>query len=155
MTEVRPTAADNAQVRVTVNGIEAICVALNCDYTYVEATAEISSQVVSGNVLTILGTDLPTGDDTELSLSGKACTINDKTATTITCTFTEALVAGSWNARVATALGGTPLAAGVSPIDVALVITSISPNTDLNYFGGGVLTISGEGFPANMDEVSV
>jgi len=73
----------------------------------------------------------------------------------ITCTFTEALIAGSWNARVTTALGGTPLAAGVSPIDVALVITSISPNTDLNYFGGGVLTISGEGFPANMDEVSV
>jgi len=47
-----------------VNGIEAICVALNCDYTYVQATGEISSQVLSGNVLTILGTDLPTGDDT-------------------------------------------------------------------------------------------
>jgi hypothetical protein len=41
--EFLSAAATNPQVLVTVNGIEAICHKLNCDYTYTSSLAKITA----------------------------------------------------------------------------------------------------------------
>ena len=41
----------------------------------------------------------------------------------------------------------------ISPYDVALTISSITPKTSLNPAGGNTLTIVGVNFPASLDEV--
>lgn len=48
------------QIKVTVDGLEAVCASLLCDYNYVPVVATIDDFSLSGNVLTITGTSLPT-----------------------------------------------------------------------------------------------
>ena len=43
--------------------------------------------------------------------------------------------------------GRVPVNLAVSAINVPLIISTITPSTDLNAAGGDVLTISGSGFP--------
>jgi hypothetical protein len=38
-------------------------------------------------------------------------------------------------------------------VDIPLVISAVSPDTDLNPAGGNVLTITGENFPSTLTEV--
>lgn len=49
------TAETQPQVIVSVNGIEAICSKLNCNYNYVAANASITGFSLSGTTLTITG----------------------------------------------------------------------------------------------------
>jgi len=53
-------------------------------------------------------------------------------------------VAGTaWLPIVVDANGIIPLDPSVSPIDIPLVVSSVSPNSDLNPYGGTFLTITG------------
>ena len=47
---------------IKVNGIEGVCPDFNCDYVYVQSEGQITGQVLSGDTLTITGTNLPTSD---------------------------------------------------------------------------------------------
>jgi hypothetical protein len=53
------TAATRPQILVNVEGISAACANFNCDYLYVDSTALVTSQSLSGKDLTITGTNLP------------------------------------------------------------------------------------------------
>jgi len=53
------TAETQPQVIVSVDGVEAVCASLNCNYNYVAPTAQITGFSYSGTTLTITGTDIP------------------------------------------------------------------------------------------------
>ena len=60
-TEFLYSDANSPQVLVTIDGLEAFCPALNCDYKYVAAsTAKITGQAydTATKVLTVTGTNL-------------------------------------------------------------------------------------------------
>lgn len=54
--------------------------------------------------------------------------------------------AGAWSVRVYDVNGLIPVDEAVVALDVALVIDSCSPNTQLNQLGGDILTLTGTGF---------
>lgn len=131
---------------VTVDGIEAICPKLNCGYTYNAPKAKITSQKLTGNVIEVEGTDLPVTDDVEVSISGTACSVNIKTATKVTCTLASTPTAGDWHVEVRDSEGrANP--GSVAKISIPLIVNSVSPKSNINYYGGTVLTIKGTGFP--------
>jgi hypothetical protein len=53
-------------------------------------------------------------------------------------------VAGtSWLPVVVDANGIIPLDASLTPVDIPLVVSGVTPNTDLNPYGGTFVTITG------------
>ncbi len=56
-------------------------------------------------------------------------------------------VAGSWSPIVTDALGLIPIDPTATPISVSLTVSSVTPNVDLNPFGGTILTIVGSALP--------
>ena len=74
------TDAKSPQVLVKVNGIDGVCPNFNCDYLYVEPAGEITAQALSGNDLTIAGTNLPT-TNVVVRLANSKCTTVSATAT--------------------------------------------------------------------------
>lgn len=153
--EMLYTPATKPQVLVKINGIEGVCPDFNCDYVYTQPTSEVTAQVLAnGNELTITGTALPT-TDVRVVLGNAECGTVTASETEITCTLNVLPAAGSWDVQVYDNLGLAPIAVGTAKIDVALVITSITPNTDLNQLGGDIITISGTGFDKNTKNTSV
>lgn len=130
-----------------MNGIEAICPNMNCDYTYSEPKAKITSQKLTGNVVEVAGENLPVSADTEVSIGGTACAINEKTATKIKCTLAVKPSAGEWDVLVRDSDGKAKKDAGLAKISVPLTVTAVSPNKDINFNGGTILTLTGTGFP--------
>ena len=132
---------------VKVKGLEGLCPDFNCNYEYKAATSEITAQSLTEKALTITGTGLPTTDVT-VELGNAKCGTVTASATEITCTLAVYPAAGSWDVRVYEPKGLVPIKADTAKITVALVVNSITPNTDLNQLGGDVLTIAGRGFDA-------
>ena len=139
------TDAQQPQVLIKVNGIEGVCPEFNCDYVYVDTASLITGQSLSGNDLTIDGTNLPT-DATSVKLANSECGVITASTTQITCTLTTSSAAGSWDVKVTDASGLIPVDASVGKINVGLTVTTVSPSTDLNQLGGDTLTFTGEGF---------
>ena len=110
-----------------------------------EAVGEITSQTLSGDTLTIGGTNLPT-TDVRVRFANSECSEVTASATEITCTLNFSAAAGSWSVRVSDANGLTPLATDVTLIDVGLTVDSVAPSTGLNQLGGDILTLTGTGF---------
>ena len=137
---------------VDVDGLPALCVNLNCDYTYEAATAEITNQTYdsSTKVIVVTGTSLPTTGVT-LSFGGATCADETPstayTATEITCTLKNAPRAGDHKAEIRDSKGLIPFASGVADINIALVITSVTPDV-ANALGG-------TGFPLDINTVKV
>ena len=52
------TKHDEPQVKVSVDGLPALCTGLKCGYSYIEGQEIITSYSVSGNRLEVRGTDL-------------------------------------------------------------------------------------------------
>jgi len=152
--EFLSAAATSPQVLVMVDGIEAICPNLNCDYTYSAPNAKITSQKLTGNVIEVEGTDLPVTADVEVSISGTACSINEKTATKVTCTLSSTPTAGDWHVEVRDSEGrANP--GSVAKISIPLIVKTVSPKADINFYGGTVLTLTGTGFPLETKKAKV
>jgi hypothetical protein len=96
--EMLYTVAQVPQVRVSVNGLPAVCPDNNCGYSYLEAGSATVSQTTlnsSSNQLSISGTDFDeeqactnTASDTlKVEFAGAECAItsSDLTAGTIVC----------------------------------------------------------------------
>jgi len=132
---------------VTVNGVEAICPNMNCEYTYSEPKAKITSQKLTGNVVEVEGENLPVSADVEVSIGGTTCAINEKIATKIKCTMAVKPIAGDWDVIVRDSEGKAKKDAGVAQISVPLTVSAVSPNKDINFNGGTILTLTGTGFP--------
>ena len=62
-------------------------------------------------------------------------------------------MAGTWIPQVRTANGSIPNTG--APINIPLVVTSVTPNLNINYLGGDILTIVGSGFGNDLSKVSV
>lgn len=135
------TNESNPQVIVSVDSIPAVCAGLSCDFTYETATSSISSLSLSGTTLTITGTSLPTTDLQRVVFSNNDCVVSSSSSTEIVCEVTT--IAGTnWFAEVYDSYGKIPYDSSYTTgLDVSLTITSVSPNTDLNEYGGTLLTI--------------
>lgn len=66
-------------------------------------------------------------------------------------------MAGTWFPIVTEEKGIIPMAPGLSPIEIALSLSSILPNVNINPYGGTILTISGLNLPQSqtLDSFSV
>ena len=147
--------ATKPQVLVKVNNIEGLCPDFNCDYVYGTAPSEITAQALAnGKDITITGTSLPV-ENIRVVLGNTECGTITASATEITCTLAVLPAAGSWDVELYEPSGLVPIATGVAKIDVALVVTSISPNSDLNQLGGDELTLVGTGFDKDMTKVGI
>lgn len=147
--------ATKPQVLVTVNKIDGLCPNFNCDYVYGTAPSEITAQALAnGKDITITGTKLPT-KDIKVVLGNTECGTITASETEITCSLVVLPAAGTWNVELYEPKGLVPVKAETAKISVALVVTSISPATNLNQLGGDELTIVGTGFDKNMDKVAI
>ena len=61
-------------------------------------------------------------------------------------------VAGSWAPIVTDPSGIIPIAASVANINVNIGVSTISPSSSLNPYGGTILTLTGSAFPQSLTE---
>lgn len=140
------------QVIVSVEGVEAVCASLTCGFNYIDALSEVTGYSLSGNTLTVTGTAF-TNDIESITLSNIACkSIQYVSDTELTCTITS--VAGSSAPIVISKQGLIPNVFGDN-IEVGLTMNSVSPNTNLNPYGGTKLTIVGENLPQSIKDGTV
>jgi len=102
----------------------------------------------------VQGTSLPTLN-VSVAVANSKCITVTATATQITCTLDIAPAAGSWNVKVTDVNGLIPIASGVAKISVALTVSSVSPNNNLNQLGGDELVFTGTGFDTIKDNTQV
>jgi hypothetical protein len=84
-----------AQVLVKVDDMPAVCVNLNCGYTYEQSSAEVSTMNVNALAVDIAGTNLPT-DVQSISIGHANCAVTANDGTSISCTLDYPAMAGSW-----------------------------------------------------------
>ena len=134
---------------ISVDGLPAVCDSLSCGYTYVAPVPEITSFTHSGTTLTIQGTAFPTKIQSIGFAHVDCANIVVVSPTQITCTVTP--VAGNkWSPIVTTDMGLIPLASGVTLKNIPLVLSTVTPNTNLNPYGGTILTLTGSGMPQSL-----
>jgi len=109
-------------------------------------------------VIEVNGENLPVTDDVEVNFGRfpeNVCAINSKTATKITCTMATKPTAGNWHVEVRDSEGRAKPNDGLAKISVPLVVASVSPNKDINFNGGTILTLTGTGFPDDIKKANV
>ena len=117
-----------------MNGIDGVCPEFNCDYTYINTDALITSQTLTNNVdLVIDGVNLPF-EDIVVRVNNAYCDIANMVASAdqITCTLTANPAAGVWDVEIFDLKGLIPVDPSVDKIEVDLVIDSVSPREFLN-----------------------
>jgi len=152
--EMLYTDAQKPQVLIKVNGIDGVCPDFNCDYVYVDTTSIITSQTLSGETLTIVGTNLPTSD-VSVALANSVCGTVTATTTQISCTLTTPSAAGAWDVVVTDLSGLIPVQGGTTQISVALTVSSVSPASGLNQLGGDTIVLTGTGFDVVIENTSI
>ena len=140
------------QVKVDVDGMAALCTGMQCDYSYAEGTSEITDYEVdhASNQLTIFGTDF--GTPTKVEMGYLDCGNIVATVNQITCDLADDLPAGSWFPIVTEEMGRVKTLSTVTAEVVDCLITSVSPDIDINPAGGDHLVIQGTNFPVSNDE---
>lgn len=137
------------QVLITVDGVEAACHSLQCGFNYIEAPSEVTGYSLSGNTLTITGTAF-TNDIQSITLSNIACTeIQYVSDSELNCIIVP--VAGLSMPLVIAKKGLIPCSV-TDLIDVSLTVNDLTPNTDLNPFGGTYLTITGANLAQSLTD---
>jgi len=124
---------------------------MNCNYIYTLPVETIVSQTLTGNALSMTGSSIPAV--LAVTVGGAQCENIVATSTSITCSFTKGPMAGTWIPQVRTVNGSIPNTG--APINIPLVVASVTPNLDINYLGGDTLTIVGSGFGIDLSKVSV
>lgn len=150
--------AQSPGVRVVVDGLEALCVGMNCEYAYIETQGSITSQAISNKLATVQGTGLPlTGEEASLEFGGTTCIESTITSdgSTLTCTLEYYPAAGDHDEIVVGANGIVPKGLGVAPITVGLAVSSVTPSSNLNQVGGDHLVLIGDGFPITEETISI
>jgi hypothetical protein len=153
--EMLYTPAQKPQVLVTVNGIPAVCPARNCDYSYIEGgSGKVTDVQLQGENLKIEAEGLvdqecndQSSDEIRVDFADTNCKIsaNDKQTGRIECKLDHAPVAGRHHGKVSGICGNFEYKS-TSPIDVPLVLESVTPSDNLSNLGGDLLIIKGSGF---------
>lgn len=142
----------NPQVLMTVDELPVACREVDCDYIYTVADAEVSgfsvSTVDGEEVLSITGTAF-TDRVYSIFFADTHCSIKSIGTTAITCTLDNDVAAGLHKPLLTDYFGLVP--DSVSTMDISLVVSSVSPDSDVNPNGGTQITISGSGFPFEED----
>ena len=86
-----------------------------------------------------------------MTLAKTECIVSTNDETTIICTLVTPWVAGNWMPEVRDDKGLIPLSGSVSNYNVPLVISGVSPSSDLNLAGGDILTVTGENWPSTLE----
>jgi hypothetical protein len=149
--------AQTPQVLVHIDGMPALCVDLNCDFTYIASDSMLSTQVLAADdSLTLTGTLLPNDSTDKIRLGPVSCSITSHSDAQIVCQLDDTRTSGSWRAYIRTEYGLIPNEINAADkIVIPVVATGISPNVDVNYLGGDIMTITGDSFGYNTDAISV
>jgi hypothetical protein len=152
--EMLKTYETKPQVIVSVDGAPAVCHNLTCDYTYVDAVGEVTSFTFNAGAgtVSITGTSFDISPITEVKFAMAKCTVDPATlsATNIDCTLDKEPTCGTFIPKVLAEMGKIPTNAAVVGAEVACTVTSVTPATGLNLFGGDNITISGTNFPHKL-----
>jgi hypothetical protein len=159
------TNVQKSQLKVTVDGKEAVCKNLDCDYIYVAPVGEITSFSfdASTNKVTING-DLssivdPTTDIRSIEFAKSKCALDDGSfsSSSLTCTLEQTKTCGSHLPILTTKKGIIPVQSSVATEDIDCSISSVIPSTEINLLGFDNLTISGTNLPSSIhnNEISI
>lgn len=148
------TNAQAPQVKIVVDGRIALCNDLNCDYVYSNSESLITGQSLTDATLTLTGENLPTDEDLVVNLGPITCTVMSATDTELICTLDNTAVGGSWIAIVHSSKGLLPNEI-TDAIEISFSVTEATPATDVNFLGGDVMTINGDGFGFDASAVTV
>lgn len=108
----------------------AACRNLNCDYLYVDVDAQVEQiSLLSDTILEIRGVQLPTDDLQSVSLGSVECSsFTQDSPELITCQLSDQPTAGSYTSvNVVGPLGKAKVDAAITPVDVALVVGTVTP----------------------------
>ena len=106
---------------------------------------------VTDSSVSMTGTSLPT-ELVSVFIGLTPCTISSNDETSISCTLDNAVIFGTHYPEVRDEKGLIPISNSLEAYEVALVVDSTDPSTDVNPAGQSI-TIFGSGFPSSMDEV--
>jgi len=142
---------DSPQVMISVEGMPAVCHSLKCGYKYVAPIASISSFTHSGTTLTINGVNLPSKVNSILFSHVPCENIQYVSSSQLTCTVTP--VAGNgWYPVVTDDKGLIPVDPAATLKNIPVTVSAVSPNSNLNPWGGTIVTITGTGMPQNINK---
>lgn len=157
------TEAQAPQVLVKVNGIDALCPNLNCDFIYKNVKSSISTQAFDGQRTVVMSGDALSESQLEdgtyriytAMLGPVPCTLDAAmTDTDAYCVLESDAVAGAWNIQVSNDMGNLPNTAP-EKITILPKVSLISPDTDVPIYGGKTLTLTGSSFGTDPSAVSV
>ena len=141
------TVEDKPQIMVQIDEFPALCRHLNCAYKYKSQESVIKSFTVTDLAVVLTAEKLRTENVTyTVELAKTACAVatadaDKPTETQIKCTLAAAIPSGKWLPKVTDEFGLIKLDPAVSPHEVALDVTDISPKSGLNPAGGNLMTI--------------
>lgn len=161
------TASDKPNVLVTVNQIPSVCTG-DCRYTFLTNTPLLTSDSISGSVVTLSLTDPSsigyTLDQVTVTIGGQPCTIINPSTSPISnfqCQLptnsdsTPTMPAGSYVPEVSIdGVGMVPALPAVVPFDFPFRLNSLNI-TSGGTNGGYNLLLSGTGFPLNLQDAKV
>lgn len=149
--------AQTPQILITVDGMAALCLDLNCDFAYTESASLISTQTLDEfetDQIILYGTSLPDADDDVIWFGPTRCSEVSYDASQITCALDDTRVTGEWIADILTVYGLTPNEIATS-ITIPVSADAVSPSVDVNYLGGDEMIITGDSFGYDIDVISV
>ena len=133
------TYTQSPQVLVKIDGFAALCANLTCDYSYISDASAITAQTRTGSALAVTGLQIPSADIVSVVYGTVDCAVSTATASDIACTLADIPVAGVQTVQVTTINGLIPVDPSFTPTQEALLVTSVSPSTNINYLGGDML----------------
>jgi len=153
--EMLNTDEQTPQILVKIDGMDALCLDMNCDFTYTASTASIATQDLSStSLLTLTGSLLPNATTDKIWFGPVGCTELSNDNSTITCQLNDTRVAGQWTSQIMTVYGLTPNTISTT-IDIPVITSTITPAVDVNYLGGNYMRIDGDSFGYQVDKVAV
>jgi hypothetical protein len=145
---------------VTVEGLQAACHNLTCDYVYIESESEVQSYVYAPlkKTIEVEGVNLPKSSEiTSLSFAEAKCLI-DETASTeshIECSLQGNPTCGDHVPVLKTKFGAIKSVSKLKPTTITCTATSATPSAALDILGNQEITIKGTNFPQNLLATSV
>ena len=142
------------QVVVKTREQTSLCPEMNCVFTYLDVSPQITSFVYDSvlSILTLQGTHF--GDEVipevDIELGGSGCEVKTWSNTEINCTLGGDAMGGKYQPNIVYPEGKWP----INTEDIIILeysIDSITPSSDLNPQGGQPLTIIGTQFPPHLD----
>ena len=135
------TYTESPQVLVTIDGFAALCANLTCDYSYFTDGSTINTQTTASSILSVTGSAIPSTEIVKIVYGTVSCDVSTTTDSNIDCNLAGIPVAGSQTVQVTTVNGLIPVDTNFLPTQEPLTVTSVTPNTDVNYLGGDKLVI--------------